>query len=300
MVFVDGLLNKMHKYDNLIVYKKMKIFIYNLYRKIFSRSIFRRININLFHLSLRGLGVLNWENDSVSGERYLIKKVLPKVIETDNPLFFDVGANIGDYSSALLRCFPKASIHAFEPHPKSFLHLKERMNSGNLKAHNIALGEDGGKSILYDRADLDGSMHASLHEAVISEILKKEIAAFEIEVETLDNFVERECISYIDFMKIDTEGNELAILKGASRMIEQGNIGCIHFEFNEMNIVSRVFFRDFRKILKNHEFFRLLPSGLLPLGKSPNARAYVEEELFAYQNIFAVPEKYVKKIIPVR
>jgi FkbM family methyltransferase len=278
----------------------MKTFIFNSYRKIFSRAIFRRVNTALFHMSLRGLGILNWENDRISGERYLITTILPKVIESDPPLFFDVGANIGDYSSALLNRFPKAFIHAFEPHPRNYLHLTERITSSNIKAHNIAIGVSREKSILYDRADYDGSLHASLHEAVISEIHKQNTVKFEIVVETLDHFVEREGINYIDFMKIDTEGNELAVLQGASELIEKGNIGCIHFEFNEMNIISRVFFRDFRKILKNYELFRLLPNDLLPLSKNPNARELVETELFAYQNILAVPENHVRKIIPVR
>jgi FkbM family methyltransferase len=278
----------------------MKRLIFNLYRRIFTDSRFRRINIALFHMSLRGLGILNWENDRISGERHLITTILPKVIESDPPLFFDVGANIGDYSSALLSRFPKAFIHAFEPHPRNYMRLTERMPSGNVTAHNIAIGERLGKSILYDRADCDGSIHASLHEAVISEIHRSELVIREIELETLDHFAEKEGISYIDFMKIDTEGNELAVLQGALKLIQQGKIGCIHFEFNEMNIVSRVFFRDFRKILKNYEFFRLLPSSLLPLGKTPRARGFVEEELFAYQNILAVPEKHARKIMPAR
>ena len=94
----------------------------------------------------------------------------------------------------------------------------------------------------------------------------------------------RERIDIIDFLKVDTEGHELAVLQGASSLIEDGRIGCIHFEFNEMNIVSRVFFLDFRELLHNYKLYRLLPNGLLPLGDSP-----LETELFAYQNIVALP-----------
>ncbi|MCP4415634.1 MAG: FkbM family methyltransferase, partial [Chloroflexi bacterium] len=257
--------------------------------------IFKKLNLTLFHLSLRGLGILNTENDKVSGERYLITTILPKVIKNDCPLFFDIGANIGNYSLTLLDYFPKAFIHTFEPHPKNYSRLKERMPSNKVKSHNVAIGESEGKLTLYDRSDRDGSTHASLYEAVISELHRQESVTLEVAVETLDSFVEREGISYIDFMKIDTEGNELAVLQGASNLIEQERIGCIHFEFNEMNIISKVFFRDFRKTLSQYRLFRLLPSDLLPLNKHP-----LTTELFAYQNILALPKKHADEILTRR
>jgi len=261
-----------------------------IYRWVFARRKLRRVNLTLFEMSLRGLGILNCENDKVSGEKYLITKVLPAVVENDNPVFFDVGANVGDYSTLLLSSFPDAIIHAFEPHPKNYSYLQKIVSSNNLKSHNIALGKATGKLTLYDRADYDGSSHASLYEAVISEIHKQAIVTFTVAVETLDNFAEREKITYIDFLKVDTEGSELAVLQGASNLLENSNIGCILFEFNEMNIVSRVFFRDFRKILHDFDLYRLLPNGLLHLDDSP-----LSTELFAYQNIIALPKNFQKK-----
>ena len=56
-----------------------------------------------------------------------------------------------------------------------------------------------------------------------------------------------------------------------------------------MNIVSRAFFRDFRIILKDYDLYRLLPSGVIRLGDSP-----VQTELFAYQNIIAIPKNTEK------
>lgn len=75
-----------------------------------------------------------------------------------------------------------------------------------------------GKFILYDRGDINGSSHASLHEAVISEIHKQEIVTCEVAVETLDSFTEEHAIRKIDFIKIDTEGSELTVLRGASNV----------------------------------------------------------------------------------
>ena len=241
-------------------------------------------------MSLRGLGILNYRNDNESGEKYFIRKILPAVIENESPVFFDVGANVGNYSASLLSHFPNAVIHAFEPHPRNYSYLKDNESSNRLKCYNVALGDSCGELTLYDRKDRDGSPHSSLHEAVISEIHKQDIVEFTVAVETLDNFIEKEKVTYIDFLKIDTEGNELAVLQGASKLLENGNIGCLHFEFNEMNIVSRVFFRDFRKILHNYDLYRLLPNSLLHLNDSP-----LFTELFAYQNIIALPKNMRKK-----
>ena len=269
----------------------MKNFIINLYIRIFARRKFANLNMVLFHLSLRGLGILNYENDKVSGEKYLITNILPNVVTSDSPVFIDVGAYIGDYSITLLDYFPTAIIHAIEPHPRNYSRLTEKLSSSKVKTHNIAFGESCGNFPLYDTADSDGSQHASLHGDVISEIHKHEIIRFDVLVETLDNFAEREKVSYIDFIKIDTEGNEYAVLQGASKLLVQGNIECIQFEFNEMNIVSRVFFNDFRKVLNNYELYRLLPCGLLPLSDFPLAT-----ELFAFQNIFALHKRSSAKL----
>jgi len=185
----------------------------------------------IFRFSLSGMGVLNYENNRISGERYLIRRILLRKIKHDRPVIFDVGANICSQSSSLLDCFPKATIYAFEPHPKNFALLTERVPSSNVKKHNIALGEKSGIITLYDRADCDGSAHASVYEAVISDIHKQEIVAFDVPIKTLDEVAENEGIKYIDYLKIDTEGNELAVLKGASKLLAEGNIGNIHFEF---------------------------------------------------------------------
>ena len=159
-----------------------------------------------------------------------------------------------------------------------------------MKFYNIALGKSKNSQILYDISDTADSAKASLYEEVISDIHKKNVVKFEVPVETLDEIAEREGIHYISFLKIDTEGNELSVLQGASNLLKNGSIGCIHFEFNEMNIVSRVFFRDFRFVLNNYDFYRLLPGRVILLGDVP-----LSTELFAFQNIIAIPK--IKKFM---
>jgi FkbM family methyltransferase len=260
-------------------------FIHALYRKIFARQSCQRFNERLLHLSLHGLGILNFENDAASGEHHLIHKWLPNSIQKANPIFFDVGANVGLYSESILRQFPTALIHAFEPHPGNYTRFLERgFPSHRVKCHNIALGESQGSAVLYDRADhQEGSTHASLHEAVISQIHHQDVVAHKIDVETLDDIAQREDVQCIDFLKIDAEGHEFAVLKGAVKLLEERRIDHIQFEFNEMNVVSRSFFWDFRQLLGNYVLYRLLPAGLLELRDD-----VLTTEIFAYQNILAV------------
>jgi len=257
-----------------------------LYRYLFSSSKFYRINRFLFKLSLRGIGVLNFENRNVSGELFVINNILPKLLTSDKPIFFDVGANIGEYTSDLKRRFPDSIIYSFEPHPDNYLKLK-RKKEKNIELLNIGLGETSGKYFLYDLADADGTSRASQYHEVFSLATNEQSKKFEIIITTLNEFTTSNNIQYIDFIKIDTEGSELAVLKGASNLLAENRIGCIQFEFNEMNTVSRVFFRDFADLLEGYEFYRLLPNSIVKLDNSP-----VYNEIFAFQNILAVPSKF--------
>jgi FkbM family methyltransferase len=208
--------------------------------------------------------------------------VLPRLTESAKPLFFDVGANRGEYSLMLANRFPQAQIFAFEPHPRNFEVLAQTKIQ-NFSPHALALGNTIGQFTLFDRDDTDWSFDASLYKDVISEILHTNSVSYSVQVDTLDSFVKSRDIDFIDFLKIDTEGGELAVLQGGLRLLEQGQIGTIQFEFNEMNIISRSFFYDFRKILYNYSLFRLLPKGLLPIPENP-----LLTELFGFQNILAV------------
>jgi len=257
--------------------------LFTIYRKLFARPVFHQFNKLLFLLSVRGLGLLNFGDDQASGEWHMVTRFLPTRVRSRPPTFVDVGANRGNYSALLLSAFPDAVIHAFEPHPDSYSRLQARFGSGSVTCHQTALGEAPGTVKLYDHQDATGSEHASVHSEVFSEIYKHAHTGRDVQIETLDDVAAREGVTRIDFLKIDTEGHELAVLQGARQLLESGRIECIQLEFNELNVISRVFFRDFRKQLPGFDFYRLLPSGLLPLSDKP-----LQTELFGYQNILAV------------
>jgi hypothetical protein len=111
-------------------------------------------------------------------------------------------------------------------------------------------------------------------------------ACWEVEGITLDDFTEQAKLGSVDLLKIDTEGFELRVLQGARRLIDRDGLAMIQFEFNIMNVATRVFARDFLDLLPEYRFYRLLPAGLAPLG----AYDAVYWEQFAYQNLVALHE----------
>lgn len=250
------------------------------YRIIFVRKRFYRFNKALYELGLYGLGLRNYENDYLSGEKHFLS-----LLGNCGPLVvFDVGANIGSYSESIIKTNQEARIYAFEPHPTNFERLATSAREWGYQAINAALGDKTGQLKLYDYANNDGSQHASLYKDVIKDIHKSEVHSHEVTVQTLDAFVKENAITAVDLLKIDVEGNEYKVLQGAKQSITRGMIDMIHFEFNEMNVVSRTFLKDIIELLSGYRFYRMLPDGLIDLGEY---KAY-RMEIFAYQNIVAV------------
>jgi FkbM family methyltransferase len=257
--------------------------LYDLYAFMFSRAYFYRFNRVLLHASLRGLGVLNYKNDVVSGERHFVRECL---LSFESPTVVDVGANEGSYASAVLAVNGSAQIFAFEPHPATYSRLLANLSwTKSVTAIKAACGSAPGQLVLFDYAGSTGTAHASLHSGVIEEIHKEKSNQYLVDVTSLDLFAIDHGISFIHLLKIDTEGHELEVLRGASNLLRERRIRAIQFEFNEMNIVSRVFFKDLCGLLPNYRLYRMLRDGLVPLDPySP-----LSCELFAFQNIVALP-----------
>lgn len=254
----------------------------NLYAYLFARKIFRKLNLLLYLFSLRGLGVLNYENAYLIGENYWLKKYL---IGKNKPVIIDVGANVGDYSSTVLACNVSSRILAFEPHPKNYLKLTERINSENFSAYNFAVGNENGTLNLYDYKSQDGSKHASIFRKVISDLHKSKSSTHKVEIIALGEFLEKKGVQKIDLLKIDVEGNEFDVLVGIKDYILNNQISAIHFEFNEMNVISRKSFKDFWEFLPNYNIYRLLPGGQLLHIKEYSP---IFCEIYAFQNIVAI------------
>jgi len=229
------------------------------------------------------MGLLNYKNDSISGEEGFLRGFL---INKDKPLVLDVGANVGRYAQMVLDFNPSTRLHCFEPHPATFSRLQTTFagTRSAITLVNKGVGIEQSTLELYDYSAAGGTSHASIYKEVIEALHDQKAEAVSVEIIDLKSYLTTNSISRVDLLKIDTEGNELNVLKGLGALLHNGTIGAIHFEFNEMNVLSRSTFRDFWELLIGFKVYRLLPGGkMLPIDR------YIplECELFAYQNIVA-------------
>jgi FkbM family methyltransferase len=255
----------------------------------------RNIGFNLLNLYYKHNGILQFKDAVVSGEDFFVRKVLKSSVPNTAAMLFDVGANVGDYCALLARNIPHARIFAFEPNPASFQHLVGRFSENvSITPVKVGLGASPGEQELYDYSTEVGSVHASLYPDVLKSIhscgAPKPI---KVMIETLDSICLQKGIEKLHFLKIDTEGNELAVLQGGSNLVSKERIDIIQFEFNEMNVISRTFLHDFYDILQGYSMFRLSKSGLISLGEYDS-----RHEIFKFQNIVAARRHIAVEWVP--
>jgi FkbM family methyltransferase len=117
----------------------------------------------------------------------------------------DVGANVGFFSKLCRELYPEATIHAFEPVPRTFECLRRNFEGDPLThVHRLAIGAAPGEATMaFDEAD-----------PAIARI--SEAGSVPIRVETLDRFAAARGVGEIDLLKIDTETFEADVLRGAA------------------------------------------------------------------------------------
>jgi FkbM family methyltransferase len=257
--------------------------------RLASRPILRHVNEAMLRLAIRGLGFECSYGTPISFQEQRFLRRIAQTIR-DSPTVFDVGANLGFYSSAVRKAFPGARIFAFEPNVALHAELRRRTAGSSTQIVAAALGEGNGTASLFTSAGATGANLGSLSSEVVQHTSSKfgigGFAARDVAVRSLDSFASDAGIDRIDLLKIDTEGHERAVLAGASQLIRERGIRFIQMEFNECSVFSRVQFRDLADALPGYRIGRLLYSGeVLPLRYDPKWC-----ESYHYQLLVAEPE----------
>jgi FkbM family methyltransferase len=129
-------------------------------------------------------------------------------------LALDIGACHGHYTRLLARRFDR--VHAFEPNPYLAPDLAEAAEGGNVEVFELALGNVGGRRTLriYDDPEL-ATLAVRPFEGEPAGV--RQVGTVTVRQHRLDRlgYANRP----VDFVKIDTEGAELAVLQGAKRTL---------------------------------------------------------------------------------
>ena len=133
---------------------------------------------------------------------------------------FDVGANIGQSSSQYLQMFPEAKVHAFEPVSSNFAKLDSILNPRLIRNH-CAVGAESGEMKVY--LSENSGKHSSV---VINNATRYE----RVEKITIDHYCETVGVSQIGLLKVDTEGGDLDVLRGAELLLSNQAIDFILVE----------------------------------------------------------------------
>jgi FkbM family methyltransferase len=148
-------------------------------------------------------------------------------------LVVDVGANIGQTVSEVLKCFPESCIYCFEPVPSTFECLTEQTGKlSNVFPINMALGER--PSILPMIAKPLAEQNTLVFDA--EKAKNNDTKVVDVKVDTLDQFCSNNNINKINLLKVDTEGYEMNVLRGAERMLSSS---CIDYILIECDFLKR-------------------------------------------------------------
>lgn len=166
----------------------------------------------------------------------------------DIKVVFDVGANIGQSRNVYLKKFPSSKIFSFEPIKSTFKTLKEsNPDVDKAFSFNLALGETNEKiKIPLQEKSTQNSLSKRRNENS-NPLLNLE----EVQVDTLDNIVEKIDIDNIDFLKIDTEGFEMEVLKGASNFLKSKKVRFILLELGIKSHPRTTFYNSIQEYLSH-------------------------------------------------
>lgn len=173
----------------------------------------------------------------------------------------DVGANVGAWSAHVQARHPSAVVHAFEIDPEVAAPLAERFAAdANVTVVAAGLSDHAGPAMLRRH-----SRSSRVTSVVESSTMNADATTFEVELLTGDGHLATADLGRVRLAKVDTEGNDLNVLRGFRESLGAGRIDALQFEHNEWSIPAGVHLKDFYDLLTPHgyEIGRLFPDCVL-------------------------------------
>ncbi|MGH2956310.1 MAG: FkbM family methyltransferase [Solirubrobacterales bacterium] len=189
-----------------------------------------------------------YENWSYDADRNGERRVLECLSSDEPSCIFDVGANVGEWTSIARQLCPEAQIHSFEVVEQIAGVLRSRFaREPRVTIVPTGLGKDQEEiAVKYfpESTELSGAVqeHPFPFELVSSPVQRG------------DAYCAEAGIDHIDLLKIDVEGMEYEVLLGFEEMFTDGAIAAVQFEYGPGNILTRRLLRDHYTFFSERNF----------------------------------------------
>ncbi|MEP1094941.1 MAG: FkbM family methyltransferase [Cyclobacteriaceae bacterium] len=142
--------------------------------------------------------------------------------ENDFKSIIDAGANQGQFAMASSYRFPKSKIYSFEPVPETFAELVQNTKGNNIECFQYALGDETGQLTFYQNNYSHVSSALKISEENDSPQydlgIKNEL---KVPVYRLDDIVSELNVESPCLLKLDVQGLERQVLRGAMNFLEK-------------------------------------------------------------------------------
>jgi FkbM family methyltransferase len=201
----------------------------------------------------------------INGEERLQRWIIDLFPHGRKMHVLDVGANVGEWSSSMLAAARQAGraedldLHAFEPSSYTFACLSEALRGQRVRLQQSALSERSGSSILHVMGPGAGTNSLHAPPAKLMDMTTEDVATT-----TLEEYADDAGLDDIALVKIDTEGHDLAVLRGAGRLLAEQRICVAQFEYNWRWVGARSFLSDAFQLLNpsGYRLGKLTPRGV--------------------------------------
>ncbi len=201
--------------------------IYKLIKALFA------IRINLHALQEF---TYEWRGEQGIGEQNFLfyQRVFTKILKNRQLVVLDVGANDGWFAKVVFRFWPDAKIISFEPLKSMHMHLEKlKLKKESYNYEKIGLGDKVDMLQIHEIGTSGLSSFKDLHAdyAYDSNFFDQQVnQSYEVEVTTLDSYIELRKLTNDFILKVDTQGYEMEVLRGAQRLFDSQRIKVVIVE----------------------------------------------------------------------
>jgi FkbM family methyltransferase len=211
--------------------------------RVRSNSVIRTV-AKLSRQYLKWFGNASYKFDK-NGERWLLETLRDEPIRT----VLDIGANVGKWSLVAAEMFPQATVYALEIVPATASELRTRVEGqSRIKTFNLGLTDRTGTVTM--RYHPSASAHATFTEYPA----RWEGQRIGCPAMRGDEFLVREGIREVDFLKLDVEGAEHLVLRGFEELLRERRVRLVQFEYGRVNILTRFLLQDFYELFAGYGY----------------------------------------------